>query len=134
MGHCRFFHSQTRPACVCPTLPFHFRAVSTLQTASVAFERGVLSRTLHSTVSTIAVLRITDLGSSPGIFSVTLQQRHLHYVNGNSYIDIGNSEVKFNNLGIGFDLFGKGVLRQVDVSSNTSNTQTSRGGEFFSEP
>ncbi|MEO8436495.1 MAG: right-handed parallel beta-helix repeat-containing protein [Pyrinomonadaceae bacterium] len=92
-----------------------------------------LSDSTVSNNSSVGVL--LDLGSSAGMFSMTLNNNGTAIsVNGNSYVDIGNSEVKFNNLGIGFDLFGKGVLRQVDVSNNTSNTQTSRGGEFFAEP
>ncbi len=92
-----------------------------------------LSGSTVSNNSSVGVL--LDLGSSAGIFSMILNNNGTAIsVNGNSYVDIGNSEVKFNTLGIGFDLFGKGVLRQVDVSNNASNTQMSRGGEFFSEP
>ncbi len=76
-----------------------------------------------------------DLGASALIVFGTLNNNGTGItVNGNSYLDLGGSEVKFNNLGVAFDLFGKGVLRSANISNNTTNTQTSRGGEFFVEP
>jgi len=76
-----------------------------------------------------------DLGSSAVIVFGTLNNNGTGIsVNGNSYLDLGGGEVKFNNRGIAFDLFGKGILRSANISNNTTNTQTSRGGEFFVEP
>jgi len=73
--------------------------------------------------------------SSTGIIgSVTINNNGTGIsVIGNSYLDLAGTEVKSNTTGLFFDLFGKGVLRQVDVSNNTTNTQTTRGGEFFIE-
>lgn len=89
-----------------------------------------------STVSNNSEVGISlDVGASAGISRVTVNNNGTGImVNGNSFLRTEGGEVKFNTIGISFDFFGKGMLLQLDISNNNTNTQTSRGGEFFALP